>query len=460
MDRVHDRVVVLGGSMGGLLAARVLSEVFTDVLVVDRDALTGVSGYRRGVPHGRHAHGLVAKGHQILERQFPNLTDDLVAAGVVPGDFNGDIRWYVNGQRLAPSTSGLISVPATRPVLEHQVRLRVQRIPNVTFLERHDILGLATTQDGSRVTGARIQPQGGTEQLVEADLVVDCTGRGSRTPVWLTELGYARPEEQKIKIGLAYTTRHYRLDADPFGDELAFIPAPTPACPRGAFFYRLPGAGNRVELSLTGMLGDHPPTDPAGFTEFARSLPVPEIYESIKDGEPLDEPVSFQFPASAWRHYEGLTEFPERLLVMGDAVCSFNPLYAQGMTVTAMESLVLEQHLRGGIPDSRAFNRDVARAIKSPWDFSAGADLGYAGVEGRRTPMIRMANAYVARLQQAAVHDPVLTNAFIRAAGLIDPPQALMKPANIIRVLRSRKQAPAPTPLPESPQNPDLRKAA
>ncbi|GAA3233977.1 FAD-dependent oxidoreductase [Dactylosporangium siamense] len=452
---VGEQAVVLGGGIAGLLAAKVLAPAFTSVVLVDRDDLIGASAARRGVPHGRHAHGLVARGHQILEAQFPGLTDQMVAAGVKPGDFNGDIRWYINGARLQPSTSGLLSVPATRPVLEEQLRLRVQQIPNLTFLQRHDILGLATTADSARVTGVRVQPRDDAQEprILRADLVIDTTGRGSRTPAWLDELGYGRPPEERVRIDLAYTTRHFRLDHDPFGDDLAIIPAPTPQHPRGAFFYRVPGEG-KVELSLTGMLGDHPPTDPEGFLEFARSLPVPQIYEAVRDAEPLDEPVMFRFPASVWRHYERMPRFPAGLLVMGDAVCSFNPLYAQGMTVAAIESLTLAKHLRRGLPQPLAFLRDIAGDIGQPWALSAGADLAYAGVEGRRTLKTKVINAYVARLQLAAVHDAVLTNAFIRAAGLIDPPQALLHPRNLLRVLRSFFSGTAGSPSPAVPPVP------
>jgi 2-polyprenyl-6-methoxyphenol hydroxylase-like FAD-dependent oxidoreductase len=448
-NHVGDRVVVLGGSMAGVLAARVLAEAYAEVLVVDRDQLAGVTGYRRGVPHGRHAHGLVARGHQILEGQFPGLTQDLIAAGVRPGDFNGDIRWYFNGRRIRPGESGLLSVPATRPILEHHVRERVRAIPNVTFLERHDILGLESTSDGSRILGVRVQRQaeGGTADVLFADLVVDTTGRGSRTPAWLAELGYPRPEEDRVKIGLAYTTRHYRLRSDPFDGDLAIIPAATPEHPRGAFFYYLPDSTDCVELSLTGILGDHPPTDPDGFLAFVKSLPIPEIYHAIRDAEPLDDPVSFRYPASIRRRYERLARFPAGLLVMGDAVCSFNPIYAQGMTAAALESLALQRRLALGVePQPLAFFADIAGEIDSPWEFSAGADLGYAGVEGRRTAKIRIANAYVARLQRAATHDATLTNAFIRVAGLIDPPQALLRPGNALRVLRHGRKTPAGLP--------------
>ncbi|MEU1880091.1 FAD-binding monooxygenase [Streptosporangium sp. NPDC020072] len=445
-DGAGTRAVVLGGSMAGLLAARVLSERFTEVLLVDRDRLTGVATYRPGVPHGRHAHGLVARGHQILEEHFPGLTGNLVAAGVRPGDFNGDIRWLFNGRRIAPSHSGLGCVPATRPVLENQVRLRVQAIPNVRFVEGHDVLGLETTADRSRVTGARVQRHdgGAPAETLDADLVLDTTGRGSRTPLWLEELGYGRPEEERIKIDLAYTTRHYRLRADPFGGDLAIIPAATPRTPRGAFFFPISGGEGLVELSLTGILGDHPPTDPDGFLDFARSLPIPDIHESIKDAEPLDDPVTFKYPASVRRHYERLADFPSGLLVMGDAVCTFNPVYAQGMTVSALGSLVLRRHLeRGTEPDARAFFRDLSREIDSPWELAAGSDLGYAGVRGKRSAKVRFVNAYVARLQDAAVNDPTLANAFIRVAGLVDPPASLMLPRHVVRVLRGSRRSPA-----------------
>ncbi|MFH8345517.1 FAD-dependent oxidoreductase [Streptomyces sp. NPDC018045] len=432
------RAVVLGGSMAGLLAARVLSERFGEVVVVDRDVILGAAGPRRGVPHGRHAHGLVARGHQVLEELFPGLTAELRAAGAEPGDFNGDIRWYFNGRRLRPGRSGLVSVPATRPVLESQVRERVRALANVLFRERTDIVGLSVSPDRRRVLGARVQPHGHPAPVViDADLVVDATGRGSRTPTWLDELGYRRPDEDRVKIDLAYTTAHFKLRGDPLGSDVAIIPVATPAHPRGALLYRVPGRADCVELSLTGVLGDHPPTDPEGFLRFAASLPVPDIHRAVGDAELLDEPVMFRFPMSVRRRYERLPRFPERFVVMGDAVCSFNPVYGQGMSVAAQEALVLRRHLaRGSAPDAREYFRDLARVVDAPWDFSAGADLGYAGVEGHRTAKIKFANAYVARLQDAAVHDATLANSFMRVAGLMDAPATLMSPHRAFRVLR------------------------
>lgn len=448
------RAVVLGGSLAGLLAANALAEVYPEVLVIDRDELAGVDSPRRGAPHGGHAHGLVARGQLILEDQFPGLLAEMKAAGVHPGDFGGNIRWYFNGQLLKKATTGLLSVPSGRPVLEYHVRNRVMKVPAIRFIEQHDIIGLETTADKARVTGVRVQRKDGSApaEVYPADLVIDATGRGSRMPAWLAALGYDQPTEDKVKVDLAYTTRHYRVARDPFGDDICIVAAATPEYPRGAVYYRVPGDDNRVELSVTGVLGDHPPTDHEGFEEFVRSLPVPEIYQSLIGAEPVDEPVRFRFPASVRRRYERLTRFPAGLLVIGDAVCSFNPVYAQGMAVAAIQSRTLAEQLRRSpVPEPRQYFAAIAKVIDSPWEFVAIADLGYPGVEGRRSFKVRMINGYVARLQRAAAHDSALTNAFIRVAGLVDEPTALLRPDRVIRTLlrsgRGSRPVPAPTPL-------------
>ncbi|WP_214110410.1 FAD-dependent oxidoreductase [Acrocarpospora catenulata] len=429
----RDRAVVLGGGMAGLVAAKVLAESFREVLLVDRDTLTGVTDPRRGVPQGAHAHGLLAKGQEVLEGMFPGLTQELADAGIPTGDLGTNLRWYFNGKRLRWASTGLKVVSATRPELEGAVRNRVRALPNVTFLENRSIQDLVVTQDRAQITGVTLD---GGEELA-ADLVVDATGRGSRTPAWLEELGYARPEEEKVKIGLSYTTCHYRLRQNVLGEDMAILCVATPENPRGAFFSRL---GDRYLLSLTGMLGDQAPTDPEGHLAFVKSLPVPDIYEAVHDAELLDERVAFRFPASIRRHYEHLDRFPRGLLVVGDALCSFNPVYGQGMTVAALEGLTLRAHLvGGGLPDAKAFFADAAQVIDAPWAMSSGGDLSWPGVEGYRPPEVLMANAYMDRLRVAAQQDGAITGAFMRAAGLIDPVTDLMRPSMAVRVYRNSR---------------------
>jgi hypothetical protein len=191
-------------------------------------------------------------------------------------------------------------------------------------------------------------------------------------------------------------------------------------------------------LTLAGILGDHPPTDPDGFLDFARSLRFPDIYETVRDAEPLDDPVAFRFPANVRHRYERLTRFPDGLLVMGDAVCSFNPIYGQGMSVAALEALVLRRHLERGIePQPHRFFRDIARVVDVPWDIAVGGDLVFPGVQGRRTAKTRLVSAYLARLHAAAVHHASLASAFVRVAGLVARPESLLRPDIALRVLRA-----------------------
>ncbi|MFD2762732.1 FAD-dependent oxidoreductase [Micromonospora eburnea] len=446
MSQLGARAVVLGGSMGGVLAARVLAESYAEVVVVERDKVLGVSTPRRGAPHTVHAHGLHARGHLILEELFPGITDELRAAGVPTGDL-GEMRWFFNGRKLRPAHTGLLSVTAPRPVLENHVRNRVAAIPNVTFMEECDVLGLVATDDREQIVGVRVQSRtaDADAEVLDADLVVDATGRGSRTPAWLDALGYQRPEEERVKVGLAYTTRHYRTRPEMFDGVQSINPVASPAHPRGAFFGQV--GTDLCILSLTGLLGDYPPTEPEAFLEFVRSLPVPDVYEAVRDAEALDDPVSFRFPASVRRRYERLLRFPDRYLVIGDAFCSFNPVYGQGMSVAAIQAMTLRSHLRTGRPPaSSPFFADLSRAIDTPWDISAGGDLDFPGVEGRRTLKVRVGNAYLARLQYAATKDPEVTNGFMRVAGLMDPPEALMRPAMMRRVFRHAVRRPAPGP--------------
>ncbi|MEU7790472.1 FAD-binding monooxygenase [Amycolatopsis sp. NPDC049159] len=435
------RAVVLGGSIAGLLAARVLADVHGEVLVVDRDRFTG-PGVRQSVPQGRHAHGLLARGQQAVEELFPGLTDELRGAGVPVGDVSARMRWYVDGHRLRPGPTGLLIIGAARPVLEHHVRARVAALPNVTFVEGHDIAGLAATADGSRVTGVHVQERvaGSEPRRLDAALVVDATGRGSRAPKWLRDLGYPEVPEERVKVDLAYTSRRYRLRTNPFTEEQSINVIATPGHPRGAFFHTL--GGGECLLSLTGLLGDHPPTDPGEFLAYAKSLPVPDIHDAIADAEPLTDPVCFRFPASTRRHYEQLSRVPDGFLVVGDAFCVFNPVYGQGMTVATLQAQTLRRHLgRGHAPRPAEFFADAARVVDAPWEIAAGGDLAFPGVTGRRTVKTNIGNAYVSRVQSAATLDAEVTNAFMRVAGLIDPPQALMRPRLALRVLRGARRA-------------------
>jgi 2-polyprenyl-6-methoxyphenol hydroxylase-like FAD-dependent oxidoreductase len=440
-----NQAVVLGGSIAGLVAARVLADAYDKVVVVDRDTLIGVDGPRKSRPQGRQIHALAVRGRVVMEGLYPGITDELIADECPVGDFAGACRWYFRGRSIKREDMGYITVPATAPLLERHIRDRTNALPNVVFAERCEVLRLDTTPDHRKVTGVQVQRLDGDEEKVTipADLVVDATGRGSRTPVWLREWGYGKVEENRTKVGLGYATQQYRLHADPWDGDLAIIPVAWPGSPRGAIFTK--SDHGRVELTVYGTLGDHPPTDQAGFDAFVESLAVPDIHEALQYATPVDEPVAFRYPTTIRRRYEKMSRFPDGLLVTGEAVTSFNPVYAQGMTVAALSALALRRHLLSGVaPDPLAYFRELAKdVIDPPWEMTETVDLGFPGVEGHRTLKIRMAQIYLRLVQTVATRDAKVTTAYMRTAGMLDRPEALMKPRIALRVLAKSLLGPA-----------------
>jgi 2-polyprenyl-6-methoxyphenol hydroxylase-like FAD-dependent oxidoreductase len=451
MSPIHvgEHAVVLGASMAGLLAARVLAESFTRVTVVERDTLPDGVADRRGVPQGRHAHALLPRGKQVLEELFPGITDRLAARGAVSGN-GSDIRWLLGGHRLCRVPSPTPNLLLSRPLLEAGVRDGVRALPAVTMAEACDVLGPVTS--GSRITGVDVRGRAwGLPETLPADLVVDATGRGSRTPVWLGEMGRAAPPEDRLVVEVAYASARFRLRPGALGTDLAILMSAAPGNPRGGVLFPVEGGEHLV--GLLGSFGDDPPTDLDAFHSFAGRLPFPDLGEALA-GATVSGPVhATRFPANVRRRYEQLTDMPDGLVVMGDAVCAFNPVYGQGMTVAGLQALELRRLLRTGrIPTAREYFRAAARVIAPVWDLTVGSDLLDPRVDGPRNGRTRLVSAYVSRLQEAATSDAALCRAFLDVAGLLAPPPSLMRPDRVARVLwaaRRRQERPVMTNAPQ-----------
>jgi 2-polyprenyl-6-methoxyphenol hydroxylase-like FAD-dependent oxidoreductase len=426
------RAVVLGASMAGLLAARALSETFGEVIVVDRDDLDG-TGPRKGVPQGQHAHGILAKGREVIEEFFPGLTADLTAAGAIPIDIHHDVVWYSGQNRLSGARSDLLGLSVSRPALEDYIRGRVRDLPNVQIRGGYTATSLVTDAAQKVVTGVRIS--GTTEDEVHADFVVDATGRGNRAKTWLADLGYDAPVEESIQVNIAYSTRQYlRSGLLPSG-KTALVTAMTPANPYGAVV--LPMEGDRWIVTLFGIGAEIPPTDPDGYDAFAHRLRIDDLHAVVDRAEPLTDPRPFRIPASVRRRYEGLRRIPAGYLVVGDALCAFNPVYGQGMTVAAAEAEVLRDIVGESIDDvPRRFYAAAARVIDIPWDLAAGGDLAIPTSIGKRTMKIRILNRYVARVMRAAETDTTVSRVFHDVVNLAGRPERLFAPAILRRVLR------------------------
>lgn len=418
-----------------MLVTRVLADFFERVTLIERDTLTDAPETRKGVPQGRHAHALLARGEQILSSLFPGLTDDLVRGGALSDDMGSGTKWFQFGGYKLQHTSGHKIFTQSRPFLEWHVRRRVLELANVEVQAGCAVAGLLHTV--GRVTGVNFQ-RNGEARSIPADLVVDCTGRGSASQRWLSAMGFEPPDESSVSVDLGYASRYYRRPPRCQGQAQILLVHPMPPAECRAATL-MPVEGDRWICTLAGWLGDHPPTDPAGFLEFARSLPAPDIYQAISQAEPLGEPVPHRFPANLRRHYERLSRFPEGYLVLGDAICSFNPVYGQGMTSAALQADTLSRCLATASGESmaRRYFREVARIIDIPWKLAAGEDFRYPGVRGPKMPGTGLVNRYVALVHRAVMRDKRVYGDFLRVLNLLDSPALLFRPAIFWRVLQA-----------------------
>ncbi len=431
MAPTPQRAVVVGASMAGLLAARVLSDHFPQVVVVDRDPLPADPAHRRGVPQGRHAHVLLARGGEVLEQLFPNLTAQAVARGALTGDLTRISHIYAEGEQLATYESGLRMLICSRPLLEGVTRERVRALKGVSLLESADVTELLTAD--RNVHGVRVRSATG-EQDLPADLVVSATGR-ARTPLtWLAALGYPLPREERIDVDITYVTRTFRRRPEDFDGAAFVMVAAEPPTRRWAF--AVAQEDGLWLVSAGGLLGERPPTDLAGFADYAKSLHSSVIGDLAASAEPVGDAAVCHFPASRRLRYEELSDFPQGFLVVGDGISSFNPVYGQGMTVAAQEAMLLDGLLGQGLHGlASSFFSATAKVVDVPWTLAAGGDLRYPEVPGTRTLMTRLVNAYLTRLLVAARRDPVVAQAFHRTNNLMAPPQVMLHPAVLARVL-------------------------
>lgn len=459
----REHAIVIGGSMAGLLAARVLADSFARVTLVERDRFPDGPVFRAGVPQSRHAHILLLRGRLLLEQFFPGIVAELRAAGAENVNWPRDMLWLSPGGWSA-RYDGIEMLTCSRELIEWTVRRRVAALPGMRFVERCDAVGLLPSADGTAVAGVRLRhrdvaaaskdvetaPHERGEEELAADLVVDASGRDSQAPRWLEALGYPAPEQVTINPLLGYGSRYYARPADVDLDWRGALFSGTPAAPRAAVL--LPIEGNRWHVTVAGMGGDYPPTDDAGFLEFLRGLRSPLLYDVLRDAEPLSSVVGYRRTENQMRRYERLARRPEGFVVLGDAACAFNPIYGQGMAVAALSADLLGTCLRewasrggqrasiGRPYDGRRssgdlsglagdFQRRLARVTGLAWLLATGEDTRYPTTQGPRPGMsARLAHRYFDRVIAATTDTPHVGRTFLSVAHLLIPPSALFAP--------------------------------
>jgi flavin-dependent dehydrogenase len=442
MSNQRSHAVVMGASLSGLLVARVLSNHFEKVTVLERDTLPNGPEFRSGVPQSRHIHILLVKGRQIFDQYFPGYSEELIASGAVPADIGNEFLYVTMFGPLAPFAAGLNLLLCSRYLMEWKVRERLQAFPNVQILPQVDVTGFLVEKD--RVAGLQYQPRGTKNiETLNADFTVDASGRVSKTDVWLAALGYPRPKMTVVDSHLGYSTRWYKqLQGYNMPWKGVLIGVTPPHNPRGGGWFML--EGGRWAVTLAGTAGVYPPTDEAGFLEFARQLDHPSVYEAICEAEPISQIYGYRRTENQWRHYEDLKRWPGGLIVIGDAVCCFNPVYGQGMTAAALGASLLDDQLQAWKDDFSprfgiTFQRQLARLLQTPWLVATGEDFRWENTTGDRPGgAARSMQRYIDQVIKLATMDPHAQRRFIEVIHLLKPPSSLFHPRILFPALRHK----------------------
>jgi 2-polyprenyl-6-methoxyphenol hydroxylase-like FAD-dependent oxidoreductase len=435
-----NEAIVIGAGMGGLATAMALCRHFEHVTLIERDKLPSGPEFRIGTPQARHGHALLLSGLQVWEELSPGFAQALEESGAVKTRGGADIIWERPGYDPFPIRDlGFHSFFMSRALLEHVCRERVAALENVSLLEKSSVAEIVAS-DRHVVTGVHYEDARGGKSVVRADLVIDASGRGAPTLALLDALGLPKPEETEIGIDVGYSSIIFEAPKPEPGQWLGvFHIARAPETSRGAALFPL--EGNRWLLGLGGRHNEVPPGDVDGVMAFVKGLRTPTIYNAVRDARRLSEVFRFNFPSSVRRHFERLTQFPRGLIAVADAVCRFNPLYGQGMSVAALEARALDQMLasRAGSPDpldglASDFYNKIQPLLVTPWSVAEG-DFIFPQTRGARPADFDRRLRYGAGLLQLAAQDPSVHKILTEVNFLLKPGSVLREPHIANRVM-------------------------
>lgn len=432
--------VVLGAGIAGLLAAAALSNAGHRVSIIERDRLPDSASQRRGIPQGLHLHSLLAKGWQTLEELVPGVINDTIAAGAhVLDDARLGARMHIQNGPYAFNRTDPVSDPdalttylVTRAQLEYSMRRRVTALPNISIKDGYDVVDLIAAQP-NRITGVTITNRlSGKNQALDAALVVDATGRATRTPLLLERLGYERPPQRSFTVhGVYYSQQITIPDQDSFPERLVLVLQAGDAG-RGGL-----AAGEHDTWTLTIAAHSHehlkPPKSLAHMISLAEEFVPPHIHLALRDAQPLTDVEVYRYPGGTWHRYDRSTHHPEGLLVIGDALCCLDPIYGQGITMAARQAYALRTHLRGHRNiDTKLLHQSLAELIGPVW--GANQPPRQSRNRSRKDEVRQRAIGWLRRKMLEAADDIVVTERLIRIVHMVDPPQRLLEPGLLYRV--------------------------
>jgi len=435
------RTIVIGAGIGGLSMAGALAKYFEQVEILERDRLTASAASRSGTPQDRHPHGLLAGGLRALDRIFPGFERDLATAGAIPVTFARDVQFERPDVGVLPKRDFAISVLcATRPLIELVLRRRAEAVANITLRPTSRVIGIVPAAGGAGVRGVQFVNGSGRFETLDADLVVDASGRGAPTLTLLDALCWDRPQMTEIGVDITYATAVVEIPPNASAEWKLVLTLPDP--PHVALNSVLvPTEDGRWIITIA----DHSATTWIetwdALLEASRSLITPTVYNALRYAEPPEGIRHYRFPVSTWKHFERLPRLPRGVLPVADAFCRFNPIHAQGMSSAAQQARLLEDvlHRAADEPDPIAalqtgFMSEVASVLETPWNMSTSADLAFPQTRGERPDNFAEAREFEAALFRAAVTDPVVHRAMMEVAQLLQPYSRLQKPDIMRRI--------------------------
>jgi 2-polyprenyl-6-methoxyphenol hydroxylase-like FAD-dependent oxidoreductase len=429
------RAIVVGAGIGGLSAAGALAKSFDQVDVLERDDLATSARSRSGTPQDRHPHGLLAGGLRALDRISPGFERDLAAAGAVPVTLARDVQFERPDVGVLPKRDfGISLLCATRPLIELVLRRRAEAVANITLRPASRVIGVVPAAGGADVRGIQFVNGSGRFETLDADLVVDASGRGAPTLMLLDALCWERPQMTEIGVDITYATAVVEIPPDATAEWKLVLTLPDP--PHLALHAIMAPTEDGRWITA---IADHSATAWIetwdAFLEASRSLITPTVYNALRYAQPPEGIRHYRFPVSTWKHFERLPRLPRGVVPVADAFCRFNPIHGQGMSSAGKQARLLQDVLSRAVaePDPIAavpagFMAQVASVLETPWTTSTSADLAFPQTRGERPDNFAEAREFEAALFRAAVADPVVHRAMIEVAQLLHPHQRLHEP--------------------------------
>jgi 2-polyprenyl-6-methoxyphenol hydroxylase-like FAD-dependent oxidoreductase len=428
--------LVIGGSIAGLLAARVLADRYAKVTIVDRDDLPGAPIPRRAVPQEYHVHLLLQRGKLIIEGLFPGLMAELEAQGALVADLSRDVKCFQAGRWKGRWDTGITAHYCTRTLLEHVLRSRVQAMPNVRLLDRSEARPVFL---GPQAVGAQITAIGGSDHFERTDLVVDASGRGSKSANWLKNAGFIEAPTEEIITKLGYVSALFQPPKAMSRDWKVLLCLPK--LPQDKCMAVVsPVEGGRWMVTAGAWFDQQPEPDHQGLLDYLRALPVPDLFEAVRFARPLDQPRRFRMPGGLRRRYDLVPRWPSGYLVIGDAVCSINPIYSQGMSVSALQAEAMGTALAMHEDDLGAVQRAICAAVETAWQQAAAVEQRFDGIGPAPGLTGRLKRRYFDRLAELSHTDPFVAIAMLKVNNLIAPADSLTCPDMVLRVLGLRRE--------------------